>query len=432
MKKPITVIMAGLLSYGALLAVPVTTVQVHAEESTDNQAAKPRVKRTQTLRPVIFKKLDAVRALADEKKYAEALDELNAVEKIRRNSYEQAMTHNMFAYVYFNQENYKGAIGAYNKVLATDGIPDSLEQTTRYSVAKLYLMQEDYKSALTELNKWFAIVEKPGAEAYILRAQIQFQLEQYNKALPDVKKAIAMIKEQGNLPKENWLMLERAVYYQNKDFKSLARCLQDLATLYPKPQYWVQLAAVYSELSLPKKELATLETAYDQKFLTKENELISYAQALLGQEIPVKAAAVLEKGMKDDIVKPNAKNLSLLGDAWMLAKEYDKAIDVMGKAAKESGKGMDFFKLAQIHTERQEWKLALQNVEAALKAGDLKEPSQAYILKGLVLFNLDDLPYARDTFEQAHQFAGSEKMADQWLKYIDGEQKRREYMAEAG
>lgn len=431
MKKPIAVLMAGLLSYGVLLAVPAASTQAQASEQNDSKPAK-RVKRSQTLRPVIFKKLDAVRALADEKKYSEALQELEAVEKIRRNSYEQAMTHNMYAYVYFNKEDYKGAIGAYKNVLAVDNIPDSLEQTTRYSLAKLYLIQEDYKSSLTELNKWFAIVEKPGAEAYILRAQIQFQLEQYGKALPDVKKAIAMVKEQGNQPKENWLMLERAVYYQNKDFKSLARCLQDLATLYPKPQYWVQLSAVYSELGLPKKELSTLESAYDQNFLTKESELISYAQALLGQEIPYKAAVVIEKGMKEERIKQNAKNFSTLGDAWMLAKEYDKAIAAMSKAAKESGNGMDYFKLAQIHTERQEWKLALDNVEQAIKAGDLKDPAQAYILKGLVLFNLDDLRYARSSFEEAHKFAGSEKMADQWLKYIEGEQKRREYMAEAG
>ena len=77
----------------------------------------------------------------------------------------------------------------------------------------------------------------------------------------------------------------------------------------------------------------------------------------------------------------------------------------------------------------QEWKLALNNVDKALKLGKLQQPSSAYILKGLILFNLDDLAYARDSFEEAQKFAEAEKMADQWLRYIDGEQKRREYMA---
>ncbi len=430
MNKSVSILMSAVLAYGLVAVTPVVS-QAQAAEQTE-EASKKRVRRAQTLRPVIFKKLDAVRALADEKKYDEALEDLASVEKVRRNSYEQAMTHNMYAYVYFNKEDYAGAIGAYNNVLSVDNIPESLEQTTLYSLAKLYLMQENYKESLTTLNKWFTVVEKPGAEAFILRAQMQFQLEQYSKALPDVKKAIAMVKEQGNKPKENWLMLERAVYYQNKDFKNLARCLQDLATLYPKGQYWVQLAAVYSELGQPLKELTALENAYDQNMLTREGELMNLAYALMGQEIPFKAAKVLEKGLKDEIIKPTAKNLSTLGDAWMLAKEYDKAIVVMAQAAKASGAGDDFFKLAQIHTERQEWKLALENVNAAIKAGDLKKTPAAYILKGNILFNLDDLGYAHDMFAKAKDYPEAEKMADQWIKYIDGEQKRREYMASAG
>ena len=101
----------------------------------------------------------------------------------------------------------------------------------------------------------------------------------------------------------------------------------------------------------------------------------------------------------------------------------------MAKAAEASQAGKDFYKLAQIHTERQEWKQALTNVDKALKLGELQQPYSAHILKGLILFNLDDLPYARDSFEEAQKFAEAEKMADQWLRYIDGEQKRREYMA---
>ncbi len=428
MKKPFIIALSALLSYGSLAVLPVTS-QVQAAEESDSGASNKRVRRSQTMRPVIYKKLDAARALADEKKYDEALDYLKSVEKIRRNSYEQAMTFNMYAYVYFNKEDYAGAINAYEQVVAIKNIPESLEQTTLYSLAKLHLIQEDYQASLNTLNKWFAMVEKPGPEAYILRAQMQFQLEQYSKALPDVKQAIAMVKEQGNQPKENWLMLERAVYYQNKDFKSLARCLQDLATLYPKPQYWTQLAAVYSELSKPLKELSTLETAYEQGYLTRESDLINLAYALMGQEIPYKAATVLEKGLQDDVIKPTAKNLSTLGDAWMLAKEYDKAIVAMTKAAEESQKGSDFFKLAQIHTERQEWKVALENVNAALQDKDFTKAASAYVLKGNILFNLNDLNRAKQSFAKAEKYPETQKAASQWLAYVEDEQKRREYMA---
>jgi len=433
MKKHLTLLGAGVLAFALSSALPGAVVPVQAAEesaqSGEQQKKKRRVKRSATLRPKIFKKLDAARALADEKKYGEAIGALKALEKRKRNSYEKAMTHNMYAYVYFNQEKYKSAARAYEGVLATKNIPESLQQTTLYSLAKLYLIQENYKAALKPLNQWFGMVEKPGSEAYVLRAQVYFQIKNYKKALPDVKKAIAMTKQQGKKPRENWLMLERAVYYQNKDFKNLARCLQDLATLYPKSQYWVQLAAVYSELGQPKRELATLETAFEQGMLTKESELVNFAQALLGMEIPYKAAYLLESGMAKGKIKEDARNMSLLGDAWMIAKEYDKAIVVMTKAAELSGKGSDYFKLAQIHTERQEWKLALTNVNRALKSGKLKQTHTALILKGLVLFNLDDLSSAKATFARAGKYDRASKTAKQWINYIKGEEQRREYMA---
>lgn len=443
MKFPVATVSSKALSVKALVAMvlvlcfataPVS--QVYAAQSGGENAEKQvekkkkrRVKRAQTLRPKIYKKLEEARVLSDEKKYDEALETLTSLEKRKRNSYEKAMTHNMFAYVHFNQENYDAAIQSYEKVVANKKIPDSLMQGTLYSIAKLYLMQENYQAALKPLNEWFSLVEKPSGEAHILRAQIYFQLEQYKKALPDVKVAIAGEKAKGKNPRENWLMLERAVYYQNKDFKSLARCLQDLATLYPKAQYWVQLAAVYSELNMPLKELSALEAAHEQNLLTNESELVNLAQALLGQEVPYKAAKILADGMKAEQIEINAKNLSLLGDAWMIAKEYDNAIKVMTQAAKMSSSGKDFYKLAQIHTERQEWDQALSNVDSALNDADFNKKADAQVLRGLVLFNLDNLADAQGAFEAASEFESSKKMANQWLAYIEGERKRREYMA---
>jgi len=87
-KTPLMVLAASLI-LSVAVALPVAPVQAAQSEQADKpaeQKKKRRVKRAQTLRPQIFKKLDAARALADEKKYDEALDELQALEKRKRNS----------------------------------------------------------------------------------------------------------------------------------------------------------------------------------------------------------------------------------------------------------------------------------------------------------------------------------------------------------
>mgnify|MGYP005996821043 CR=1 FL=1 len=382
------VVLSSCVLFTATSVTALTVPNAHAESSntsTDAQTQankktvkkKRKVRRAQTMRAKIFKKLDKARELADNKQYDEALAALQAMNKVRRNSYEKAMTWNMVAYVEFNRENYDEAVKAYTEVLNTKKLPESLQQTTLYSIAKLYLVQEKYQASIDALNDWFAVVDKPGPEPYVLRAQINYQLEQYNDALPDIKKAITLVQKQNKKPRENWLLVERAVYYQNKDFKSMERCLKDLVALYPKPQYWVQLSAVYNELGKSEKELAVLETAYEQALLDKENHVVSLAQAMLTLEVPYKSAQVMIKGIKAGVVEENGKNLSLLGDALMIAKEYDQAIKVMTQAAGYTQAGKDFFKLAQIHTERQEWTLALQNVKKSLLDETFKKEADA-------------------------------------------------------
>jgi tetratricopeptide (TPR) repeat protein len=219
----------------------------------------------------------------------------------------------------------------------------------------------------------------------------------------------------------------------------MARCLKDLIAFYPESssisQYWIQLSAIYNELGKPETELAILEAAYDQGLLLKEAQKVSLAQAMLGKDIPYKSAQILLQGLKDNSITENAKNLSLLGDALMLAKEYEQAIVIMAKAADLSDLSKDYYKLAQIHTERQEWDDALINVDRAIEKNDPDsnraiKVNEARILKGLVLFNMNHLLLAKAEFERASETVETQKMAEQWLKYIASEVKRIAFIAD--
>jgi tetratricopeptide (TPR) repeat protein len=434
MKKLSAILVAGVLS--GVLPMAVSSVSAEDAAADANSAAQqeeasasPRVRRTQTLREVVYEKLEDARNLADEEEYSDALDVLARLEKRKRNSYERAMTHNMVAYVYTAQEKYDEAISAYSQVLDIDNAPDSLKQTTLFTLAKLYMMQERYDESLNTLNSWMESSDKVGADAYLLRAQVQYQREAFGLAKDDVTTAVSMRKESGSKAPESWLLLQRAALFQLKDYAGLAANLESLVANYSKAEYWMQLAAVYNELGRSEQELATLETAYDMKLMTKEGEYLNFAQALLAREIPYKAAHVLEDGMQADIVEKSARNLSLLGDAWMMAREYDNAIVSMTAAASESGKGSDYFKLAQIYTERQEWNKAFDFSQKSLQVGDLKAPHQALIIKGLAQYNLNHLEEAATTFFQAARYPAAEKTAHQWQEYIESEQQRREYIA---
>lgn len=414
-----------------LVLTPFTAPNVYAAEEKKEEKPKKRLtKRALIISQKVSKILEAVQKTADEKRYQDALNELQATLEMRLSDYEKALVFNMSAYMYFALEDFPRAQQAYENVVTLEKVPDGLLQTAQLSLAKAYMIEEKYQKALNAINVWFDMVDKISPDPYVLRAQIKFQLKDYKGALPDVKKAITMAQKENKTPKENWLLVERAVYFQNSDFKSLERCLKDLITLYPKEQYWTQLSYVYSELGKQDKSLVALETAYEQDLLVNENQIMSLAQYMLAEETPYKAAKVILNGIKTGKVEESGKNLSLLGDALMMAKEYDQAINVMTQAASKTQSSADYYKLAQIHSNRQEWQQALENTQYSLKDEDFKYRHDAQVLKGLILFNLNELEEAKQVFVSIKKKEPDNRTAEQWLAYIEGEQKRRAYMAQ--
>ena len=417
---------ASVLTFNPLF----TQLAFSAEEQTEKKQKKRITKRALIIRQKISKILEGVQKLADEKRYEDALDKLNSSLKLRLSDYEKALMFNMKAYMYFATEAYSQAQTSYESVLDLEKVPGGLLQTAQLSLAKAYMVEEKYQQALNALNTWFTMVDDIQSDPYVLRAQIKFQLNDFKGAVPDIKKAISMAQSKNKTPKENWLLVERAVYFQNADFQSLERCLKDLISLYPKQQYWTQLSYVYSELGKQDKSLVALETAYDQSLLVKENQIISLAQYMLAEETPYKAAQVILEGIQSGKVEQTGENLSLLGDALMMAKEYDQAIKVMTQAAEETKESGDYYKLAQIHSNRQEWQAALINVNKTLKNSNFKFYIDANVLKGLILYNSNQLAQAKSVFIAISKAEPEHAVVQQWLSYLDGEQKRREYLAQ--
>lgn len=400
-----------------------------AASAFSEQNSKQNVKRTSTVKERVYKKLQEAQELADQENYSKAIAALKSAKSGKINDYEKALVEQMYAYVYFGQENYPKAATAYQNITQlTNGVPEAITQEAYYNLAKMRMLQERYPESLKALNTWFSRVTNPSAEAYILRAQLYYQLEKYKKALPDIQKAITKHRASGKTPKETWLLLERAIYYQNQDYKGMARSLQALVSYYSKPEYWLQLSGVYNELGQSSKELATLEAAYEQNMLVKENSYIALAQSFLAKEIPYKAAKVILEGMQQKKVEQSAKNLRLLGDALMLAKEYQQAVDVMARAAKASGLSKDYYKLAQIYAQRQQYQQALQYIDKSLTAKNPVKAEKSYMLRGLVLFHLKRLDESQQQFQKLAKVSGQEKKAQQWIDFLASEKAHQEYI----
>ena len=401
---------------------------VAAQESGAKKKEKTR--KTPALRNNIYEKLAEAQTFAEAKDYAAAEEILNEMldatsKKSKLNAYELANVYNTYAFLRYAVEDYKGALNYYQKVIdQRPQIPVALEVGTLFTIAQLHFLQENWQKGIDTLNQWMAVTEIPNTNAYVLLANGYFQLKDYDRSLENIQIAIDREESAGKLPKEQWYNLARFIHFDRDNFAEALEILEILIMYYPKKQYWVQASHLYGEQKDEARQLAILEATYEQNLLDKSQDLVLLSQLYLNAEVPYPAAKTLEKGFKNEIVEDESKNYELAGVAWRQAQEVNKSLPMLEKAAAKSEKGELYARLGSVYLDVDKNKEAVTALNKGLKRGGVKRTDQARLALGMAYFNLGEFNSARKAFREAAKDKRAKAFAQQWLKYINSEEKR--------
>lgn len=425
MNKLRQVLIAGAMTLSCL-----TLVSSHAMAQDDGSDRK--TKETVAMSQQVYEALTEIQEMVEAKDYATAQrlidDIINGKKKL--SDYERAQVWNLSGYSYYLQEKFPEAIRAYDTLLKIPDLPEALIQSTLKTKAQLQFTQDDYEGALVTVRELIAAIAEPSADVYMLEGQALFQLARYDEALVPIKTAVEMYRDQGQTPKENWLLLLRVIYFEQKDYDSMIDVVRELIVYYPKDTYVLTLAGIYSELGDTKKQLALTEVLYEKGYLVGASHATNLANLYLLHGLPYKAATVLTKEIDDGQVEANERNLRLLSQAWYQAREDEKAIPPLRQAAEMAGDGELYVRLAQSYINLEQWSDAATACNKALNMGGLKRNDQANIMLGMALFNQKRLEQARVAFQRASQDNRSKRAATQWIAYVDSEIQRREVMGQ--
>jgi tetratricopeptide (TPR) repeat protein len=410
-----------LLGASLLLLAP-----AHAQNK--DKPSKPATKQTQFISQAVFKDLDEAQKAIDAKTYPEAIV---ALDKVRArgdklNDYERATLFNLYAAVYYNQDDTPRAIASYIEVLKTPNLPEGLRDSTLFALAQMYFVTEDYPRAIATLNQWFATVEDPSADAYVLLAQAHYQRKDYKKAETAIIEGLKVARAKQQAPKENWLALLRAVYYELGDYPKAAKVLEILVAQYPSENYVLQLSGMYGLMGEQKKQLATLHAGYLAGMLTRKNDLLNLARLYMVEDVPYPAVQLLTKAFKDQTIEAEAETLQLYAQALAMAKEYEAQIPVLKRLAELTDEAKHHAFLGQAHAEAGQWQEAIAAFQAALKGKDLDDANGIRMQLGTAQFNAGRLAEARRTFIAASESDKHGKMASNWIKFVGAEIQRRE------
>jgi tetratricopeptide (TPR) repeat protein len=329
----------------------------------------PRAERqaSGTLSEATYRQLERIHELIGRNEEKQALERAQALLTRVGSDYERAVVRQTMAFIHVGQNDYKAAIAAFEEALALDALPQQPYEQMLYNVAQLYFQDGRTGRTIERMELYFREVRsEPTADAHILLASAYAERKRYDDALQQVDLALA----RSTTPKEAWLQLKLALHYELRQLPQCAEVLLRLVALVPaREDYWKQLSGILFEIGRDRESLAVLALAERQGFLDTESELRNLANIYLLLNIPYKAARILEGGLEQGLLKADGKSLGLIGDAWTMAREYEKAEAVFQRAAALAGDGEIDYRLGQIYVEDERWPQALEALRRAQGKG---------------------------------------------------------------
>lgn len=339
--------------------------------------------------------------------------------------YETAHVLNMLGYIYFQQDDIKGALAAYSRALQQEGLPESQVRGLLNSAAQVSLASGDFKSAESYALRLIAVeAEAPQPMSQVILAQAYIGQERWADALAPLRKALDMQKQMGARPRENWMVMLSSVYYYLERYLEMRDVLYELVTLYPRERYLLNLAALHAQLEEPEKQLALVEALRDDHRLEKGFHLKMLATLYISQGVPVKAAQLLEQEIAAGNIPATRQNLEMQSQAWYMAGYEARAIPPLEVAAEKDDDGKLFVRIARLYMDLYEFGAAEKAARKALATEDLEDTGDAWLLVGMAMARSDKLDGARRAFVEAARYKDTEKWAAQWLRFVDNELQR--------
>lgn len=362
-----------------------------------------------------YARLSEAHALIGKGKYSAALKKMNSMKhKLRLNPHEQALMWQTYGYIYASQEKFSKAIASFVKCLDLKALPKGAALDTQYNLGQLYMANHQFKQAVKVLGEWIGKVDNPAPSANFLFSMALTQVKKWKQALYYAKRTVNATKH----PKEAWLQLLLSIQFELKNNREVAAVLQRLIKHYPKKAYWLQLSAVYANMKDDKRALALLEICDMQGYLDTHGQQMNMYSLLMQVGVPYKAAQVLEKGMRKGLIKRTKQTLTMLGDAWLRAREFKRAVGPLSEAAKLSPDGNLWVRVAQIHMQIEDWPNAARELQNAIARGKLTNPGNTQLLLGIARFRMGSYKKAKLALQKAGEYDNSKRAAANWLKAV--------------
>ena len=338
------------------------------------------------------------------------------------NTFDRAFTDRFIGNLLATQNGQaKKSIEYLQRAVAPSKLNDSEQVGTIKLIADLSLQEEQYDSAIKYYQDWMNVTCKEDFDVYFRMANAYYQTQRFAEIIMPINKAIALAEK----PNKTAYALKMTSYYNRKMYKETIEVQEETVKIFPDDKgQWTQLGFFYMLVEDHKKALSTFEMAYNQGFLTKAAEIKALSQLYSMNDIPVKAAQILEKHIKSGLVDKDERMLTSVASSYQQAKEFKEAADFYGQSALLGSDPDLYQKQGMVYYALERYSDAIVALQKALDGGSDKVGA-IHLAMMQANFDKGDFRSAYKHVQEAKKDRSTARNARSWEPYIKEKAKNR-------
>ncbi|WP_300376969.1 hypothetical protein [Henriciella sp.] len=344
-----------------------------------------------------------------------ALQQINKLQNMELNCYEQGAVLKLGAAIKIKNGDYAGAANDLEAAIDQGYVSGDQRAKTYYQIFQIYLSQNDLNKALEYSQKWIDAGGDPDRDDMWRFAVIHQKLQNNQEALRWAERVFEIDGSDAEREVYDFLIY---LYDETGQRAKKAQLLEQLLARNPNERkLWDAIAGDYFAANEERKAFEVQKAMYLGGILQEEEELMRIVNFYNRFNVPYHGARVLEKEMNAGRISKTYDRMELLANLYQVAREFEKAIPVIEEAAQMRNSGEMYERLGRSYAELQQWAETEQALSKALNTGGVENRGLAWVLIGQSRYERDDRAGAREAFRNANNRGGRG-----WLQFMNSEE----------
>jgi tetratricopeptide (TPR) repeat protein len=307
------------------------------------------------------------------------------------------------------------AEGYLSRAIDENALSNDNHYTAMLTLASAYVNTEQFEKGNALIERVISETKTTNPEVYFLLGASFYNSDKYAEAIAPLKKAIEL--KEGE-PETQWLQMLMASYSESGQDGEAIKLAEEIHSKSPDDKKAILiLATLYADMDMQDKAVALLEDARKRGLLTEASDYQRLFGTYYNMGREKDGAVVLEEGLAKGILPADAKNYTLLAQAYYFSDNIPAAITAAQKAASLATDGEPALFLAQVLGQEDRNAEAKAAAQQALAKG-VKKPGEAWMAIARAEYYSDNIPGATAAYREAAKDPSTREQAQKALAQI--------------